>query len=494
MQVGNLWLMPVLLLGSSYVVANSWVAQANESVQDRRIQDEQVQHQLDVGKQSSAVGVQDKYQVVVQERKEEAISLKAEELQQYPDLIVRAMLAAILQNHGNNVVFLWPYYEKLPESMREKVVENWAKAIVARENQQWTQSIRLYRDVLAQANWVHVRLQLAMALFANKEWEAAADQFQKVRSEKDLPQEMTIYIDQYLQAIQAQNRWKISGGLTYLNDKNINNAPKQLDLGGGWRADEPESGEGVSFNVGVGKKWNWGKGVFSEARFDTNGKYYWDNRRYNELTARVSLGMGFQNAKQTLALLPFKEQTWYAGGKKDNKALKSFSHNAGAAFEWSYWFHSQWQGSIYAEAARQKYRTRIHLNGKNHFTSATMLYLPQAKQYWFAGIDRSYHKARDGDDSFIRKGARVGWGQEWGKGLSTRLSASYAHRDYRAAGFFRKVQHNKETGIQVSMWHRSVHFWGITPRLTWAYHKVDSNLPLYTYDKHRIFIELSKQF
>ncbi len=487
--------MPVLLLGSTAALGQTGAGQINESMQDRRIQDEQIQHQLAVGKHSAAVAAQEAHSSVVQAKKETKVSLKAEELQQHPDLIVRAMLAAILQNHGEHVMFLLPYYEKLPESMREREVEYWAKAIVAREKQQWTQAIRLYRHVLAEhADWVHVRLQLAMVLFANKEWEAAADQFQKVRSEQGLPQEVVGYIDQYLQAIQEQNRWKFYGGLSYLNDKNINNAPKQSDLGGGWRADQPESGEGVSFNVGVGKKWNWGKGWFNEGRVDTHGKYYWNNQRYNELTARVSVGGGFQNAQQTLTLLPFKEHTWYAGGRQGNKALKSFSHNTGVALEWNYGFHPQWQANVYAEAARQKYRTRQHLNGKNHFTSATVAYLPNAKQYWFAGLDRSYNRARDGDDSFIRKGLRVGWGQEWGKGLSTRLSASYAHRDYRAAGFFRKVQHNQETGLQASIWHRGVHIWGITPRLTWTYHQVNSNLPLYTYHKHRMFIELSKQF
>lgn len=40
---------------------------------------------------------------------------------------------------------------------------------------------------------------------------------------------------------------------------------------------------------------------------------------------------------------------------------------------------------------------------------------------------------------------------------------------------FRITQRNKEYGVQVSLWHRALHFKGITPRLTWQYNKVKSN-------------------
>lgn len=469
-----------------------WVAPANpisEHLHDRRVQDEQLQQQLDSDKQ-----------VVVSPPIETTPSvnevlLKEEELGQHPDVVVRAMLAAVLQANGDNVAFLMPYYRDLPASQREDLVVTWAEAVMARHQQRLPQAIRLYRQILVErADLVPIRLQLATTLFANKEWEAAENQFHKLRSEKDLPASVVAHIERYLLAIQEQSQWSFNGGLTYLNDKNINNAPKQTDLGGGWQADKAESGSGVGFHLGVGKKWAWHQGVFNELRFETQGKYYWDNKRYNEMNARVSAGMGKQNARQTWVVLPFFEQTLYAGGKKNSKSLHRFARSHGMALEWSHWLTPKWQSSVYAEMAKQVYETRTHLNGRQHFIAGNVMYLPNAKQYWFAGLDYSNSRARDGDDSFVRKGMRVGWGQEWPKGISTRISATYAKRDYQAAGFFRKVQHNKESSVQASVWHRGLHFWGITPRLTWAYQKVNSNLPLYTYDKHRMFIELNKQF
>ncbi|TJY49520.1 surface lipoprotein assembly modifier [Histophilus somni] len=67
-------------------------------------------------------------------------------------------------------------------------------------------------------------------------------------------------------------------------------------------------------------------------------------------------------------------------------------------------------------------------------------------------------------------------------------------KNYRSAGFFNKTQRNRELGVQVSVWHRAVHWQGLTPRLTWSYTKTDSNIPLFRYNKQRLFLEINKQF
>ena len=120
--------------------------------------------------------------------------------------------------------------------------------------------------------------------------------------------------------------------------------------------------------------------------------------------------------------------------------------------------------------------------------------MPNSNQYWFVGVDYSRDNARDKSDAYSRKGGRIGWGQEWSFGISTRVSLNYAERDYKAADFVQIKQQNKEYGAQISLWHRNFHLWGVTPRVTWAYNKVDSNNPFYSYDKNRIYLEVSKRF
>ena len=230
-------------------------------------------------------------------------------------------------------------------------------------------------------------------------------------------------------------------------------------------------------------------------RTDSNGKYYWNNKKYNEYTARGSLGLGFQNANQTITLLPFMEQTWYAGGSSKSETVKRFSQASGATLESQYWFSPQWQLNTTYEYAEQRYRSRKHLNGNYHFIGGNLVYLHNAKQYWFVGANFNRTSTRDKDDSYIRRGIQAGWGQEWGWGLSTRLSVNFARKNYYAPmPIFNITQRNREYGVNASIWHRAVHYWGITPRLTWSYSKVKSNHAFYTYDKHRVFIEFSKQF
>lgn len=425
----------------------------------------------------------------------QSISLTKEELAQQPDLLLRAMLPAVSQGNSDNVALLFPIYQKIPAQYQDPLLTKWARAILSKKENNYRQSISLYREVLAaQADILPVRFQLAVALFENNELDAAEDQFKKLRAEP-LNENAQGVISQYLNAINQRDRWTFSGGLTYLRDPNINNAPKSGTTYGNWRAPVRESAEGVGFNLNLGKKWSWGDGFFNELRLNGNGKYYWDNKKYNEITGRASLGFGFQNAKFSLALLPFMEQTLYAGGSKQSETLKRFSKAGGTALESHYWFSPKWQWNANYEYGEQRYTTRKHLNGNYHFVSIGVLYLANAKQYWFGNVSYHRNSARDDDDAYFRRAVNLGWGQEWGKGFSTRLSVSLAEKRYKGPmPIFNIQQQNKEYGVQASLWHRAVHFWGITPRLTYHYNKTKSNHDFYSYDKSRFYLDFSKQF
>ncbi|WP_368894968.1 surface lipoprotein assembly modifier, partial [Proteus mirabilis] len=38
------------------------------------------------------------------------------------------------------------------------------------------------------------------------------------------------------------------------------------------------------------------------------------------------------------------------------------------------------------------------------------------------------------------------------------------------------------------------YFYGITPKITWAYQKIDSSNLFYSYDKNNFYLEFSKYF
>ena len=66
--------MPALLLGSTAALGQAGAGQVHESMQDRRIQDEQIQHQLEVGKHSAAVAAQESHSSMGQAKKETKVS------------------------------------------------------------------------------------------------------------------------------------------------------------------------------------------------------------------------------------------------------------------------------------------------------------------------------------------------------------------------------------------------------------------------------------
>lgn len=485
-----------LLLGvlATFVSASLWADSVEQQKINNRLNDQRIQNEEPLLTQPVTQPTKRAAQSQ-QASDTNRISISKEELAKRPDLVQRALLPALFEGNSENVALLYPIYQQLPSQYHDETFMLWSQAILAKQKEDYTQAIKLYRQIIAdKPNFSAVRLQLAIALFENSETVAADDQFRRLQSEP-LPEAVQALVDQYLQAIAKRNSWSFGGGLTYLNDPNVNNAPKSGTRIGNWTAPEAESAHGVGFSVDVGKKWLWKNGLFNELRLDGSGKYYWDNKKYNEITGRASFGLGYQNARLTTAILPFIEQTWYAGGSKESDTLKRFSQASGVTLESSYWLSPKWQLNGSYEFAEQRYRTRLHLNGHSHFASGSLLYLANAKQYWFAGLDFNRTTTRDKDDSYDRKGVRVGWGQEWSMGLSSRISVSYAHKNYKGPmPIFNITQRNKEFGASVSLWHRAIHYKGITPRLTYSFTKVHSNHAFYSYDKHRLFIEVSKRF
>lgn len=314
----KLTLSAILLLFPVSVLAHS-PKSPSEHLDDHRIADERVRENI-----QDALPTQPKQTVVPNIQPQQTVALSESQLQQHPDLLERALMAALLQGNGENTFLLLSHYQKLPKNLQDPTFHLWAKALIARWRHQYTQSVRLYRQALAQQpDWSVLRLQTA-ALLSNKEFDAAEAQFRKVQSENQLPAGLAQEIEAVLLYIHRQSHWQFSGNTTYINDKNINNAPKNPDLGGGWRGDQAESGQGLAVNLGINKKWFWKNGLFNEWRLDSNSKFYWNNKRFNEVNVRASIGIGYQNAKNSITVLPFLSKRGMQGARKAMKPYDVF--------------------------------------------------------------------------------------------------------------------------------------------------------------------------
>ena len=83
------------------------------------------------------------------------------------------------------------------------------------------------------------------------------------------------------------------------------------------------------------KKWSLPHNYFTKFSIEGSGKYYWDNKKYNEFNGRVGAGVGYQTARFEISLMPFTERRWYAGGSSGNESMKQYSKKFRCSFRFN---------------------------------------------------------------------------------------------------------------------------------------------------------------
>lgn len=437
--------------------------------------------------------------------------LTPEQLSQRPDLLVRALIPVLKQNDGRGASLLLPLYQQ--QNHTDPFLLRWAEALVAQYQGHYSEAIGLYQTLLEQHPEVApMRLQLALTLFKNQQNIAAKVEFQQLQN-MPLPTQLQKIVADYLEGLKQRDKVNFQASINYLNEKNVNNAPPLgITAEGTTPSSKPESAEGFSYFLAMNKNWSLPRGLFWRVESDINGKYYWDNHKYNELGLRASTGLGYKNAKLELSAMPFVERFLYAGGENASnhaRTLHRYSKTQGISFNLAYWFTRKWQLVSNIDWGKSNYFAQAQQGGNGNYYSVdnTLVYVRTPHQFWTVGADYYYKKAQRESNSFERQGIRLGWGQDWMTGFSTRLNLSYAKRHYAAPSidannpsavifpsFFKVKQKNQEYAVNLTVWHRDVEIFGIKPKVTWSYQKVTSNNLFAEYDRNKVFLSFSKGF
>lgn len=415
------------------------------------------------------------------------ISMSKEELLAQPELLQNALDTAVSRENVDGVRFLLPLYQQLPQ--QDSILVLYAQAMLARADGNLGEAISKYRQIIAtHPELTPVRMQLAIVLLENHEDVAATDQFEKIRAQENLPQEVIDAVNQYLAILQERQSWSFNAGIQYLQDSNVNNAPRSCPFVG-CTIPEAQSAHGIGYQLSLSRLWPWRNGWNTQLSIDADGKSYWDNHDYDELTLRASAGIGYRNLRSEIALLPFYEKKWYGG--------EAYAQTPGIRIQASHWLHPRWQllGALEYGRKIQDQERYAYLEGNSYLASATALFLASPKQYWLAGLDASRETAKDTDNTYNRIGIRAGWGQEWGKGISTQITGGVAKRRYEDYAWATSdMRRDTEYFVTSSIWLRNLHFYGLTPRLTVAWQRYESNHFWYNYQKTKVFMEVGKKF
>ncbi|PIE46285.1 MAG: hypothetical protein CSA45_00210 [Gammaproteobacteria bacterium] len=467
-------LLPVLL----------WAKDAR-LVQPNQVPDSDV---LDkVKAQAAAPAIVDPIPAIAATKKSTAVEMDSQSLLANPALLKRAMHSVLVRQQIDGIAVILPIYRRLADA--DNVLITYAEALLAHSKGQLAIAINGYRQVIAkQPKMSAARLNLAMALYHNHQVMAARDQFVRLQNEK-LPQPIANIIKQSIARIDRQEAWQFAVNFYYRQEDNINDVPEQQEITYGnnkWVFPEPKKAHGMHIALEAKKRFNLSDTLYSDLQFNANSDFFWDNHDYDDLSLRAGVGLGYQTATFNADIQPFVKKRFYG--------TNPYSLSTGANGHINYQLTPHWRLANYWEWSYEHFDNNKFLNGQRRFVSLSAVYIHNPQQYWTAGINYYDSGARGDDDSYYRKGAFASWGQEWPKGLSSNFVLSIGKRDHRGVGFPNIKRSDKEYSADLSLWHRGIHYRGITPRLVWSWEKTDSNHFLYNKKENKIHIEFSKTF
>lgn len=407
------------------------------------------------------------------------------------------LLNYVIKNRRYDLVeILLPIYNRFSD--KNMTLSQYAEGILAYSQQNYPLAIEKYRSILSQRPHLNpVRFELAKSLFFDQQNELAKIQLQKVKSEANLPKSLILNIDAYLQAIEERNRWQSDFSVYYIRDKNVNNTSKSREIeSSGFRKNDdmmPQSAQGLAYHFNLEKDFNLNQSHYLHFENNLNGKWYWNNKDYNDIYNRTYLGYRHKKALATFSFLPFYERRWYGN--------KRYQWANGIRAEYQKWLTSQFQISTAGEYAKNRYLTNEKLNGSTKLASMTLFWRQNPQQAFYLGSDFVRETAQIKQYSSDTKTVRVGWIREWGKGISTRLAGSFSSRQYKDKAIFggiiplNKVRQDKIYTANLTLWKRDWHWLGITPKLQFSWKNQKSNLPtLYAYQEKDVRLVFEKSF
>lgn len=424
-----------------------------------------------------------------------------EHLRTHPDDMEGVLSQLIVTLNADALKELLPIYATYPQ--RDQSLIDWGNAIIAMKNGDKKTSIALYRKLnAALPNNRTIQFQMASALFQDRQFKAAKNELQKLRSVITNPDDVKA-INQYIEAINKQQSWNFNVNLSFLNNDNLGNAPPegtQLDTDNGTTTNTTphQKGTGLGYNLGADKKYFLTDRWFTAVHLNTDGSYYWDNKKYNDASVGGGIGIGYQNSKTEIELSPNFSQRWYGGGVSQNndESLKKYNTTKAINFNLSHWLNQNWLYQNFTQYSKMAFEEPFTSNdGKYRVFSNTLVYFANPKTNVFGGFDyMTKDSDYDASESFTRKGVRVGWGQTWNKGYATRATFGVAKKDYDGIDFFGYQRENQEYNVGLSVWNRDFYILGLTPRLTWDYRKVSSNETFERRNDNNFNLILTKTF
>ena len=398
---------------------------------------------------------------------------------------------------------LLPHYKALENN--DPMLIKFADALIYRSEAKNKQAIAIYREMLAADPDFHpVRLNMAIALLADKQYAAAKQQLTKLQA-VELPVPIMSTIASSLSRINNLEQWQFSASASYVRDDNINDAPSkniQTQFG---NSVEQKSANGIQVSGSANKRFNLPDNFYATVGGNASLKGYWDETDYNDYLFTASAGVGYDDAKNDISLTPFVTKRYY-----DEEA---YSLRKGVTINGSRWVKPKLKLSATTIFSNETIDDDV--DGKREtdgqFLGLNAFYIKDAKEYFYGGLGNYQNDVpKTSILSYDRNSVNVGWGREWKRGISTLATVGYAIKDYddiskeypkgsfyyeAIGGEFGTNRKDKTTSLGLQVWKRDFTVLGLTPRLVFDYDTTSSNFAYYDdRDEKSATVLLTKTF
>lgn len=462
------------------------------TVPSSKVSDAEVQQAIDSRQQANA-----------------ALSYDLEALKADPARFSKFLNSALAAQDMVTVKQLLPHYKAL--KVNDPMLINFAEALVYRSEAKNKQAIAIYRDMLAADPDFHpVRLNMAMALQADKQYAAAKDQLLKLQA-ADIPAPVMARVKSSLSRINNLEDWRFNGSVSYVKDDNVNDAPSksfQPNSGLG-RSAEKKSANGLQVSASATKRFNLPDNYYATVGGNASLKGYWDESDYNDYLFTASAGVGYDDAKNDVSITPFVTKRLYS---EDPYSLRK-----GVTLSGSRWVKPKLKLTATGIVSNETFDDERDKNRETdgRFLGLNSLYIKDAKEYFYGGLGTYRNDVpKSSIISYDRNSLNVGWGREWKKGISTMTTVGYAIKEYddpadayapgsgSLKGYYNAVggeygsrRKDKTASLGLQIWKRNFSLYGLTPRLVFDYEQTSSNFGYYDdRDEKAATILLTKTF
>ena len=364
--------------------------------------------------------------------------------------------------------------------------------LVAMERGDNQRAIRIFRAILIDhPKAERVRLELARAFFADKDYGNAWRQFQFARAGHP-PASVRANIDKYLYAIRQAKSLSYSVDVSLAPDTNLNagSSSREVTLYGlpFDLSDDAQRHSGVGLDVAATGEWAPRLNSVTRLRLGASAQRRdYSGSRFDDMTLAVYAGPRFVMPRWDLSVLGTANKRWY-GAKP---------YNVGIGGRLSATYYATPQLGLTTELAGQA----VHYDQAKYMTG-TLLSLGETVVYAFtpsSGITAKSGVSRQS----ARADAYSNWSGYLAAGYFRDLPAgfsAYAETSVSVGSYdsplaaFGQRRVDIASSTMVNVLNRHIVLSRFTPRLTYTFTHQHSTIPLYSFNRNRIEMGLTTVF